>query len=118
MSRLQTPQAIVETALKARSEGLGVRATARVLNKSHNSIGKWESRLAAQESKWSATPSAETDVEARQCLARLALFAGRLRPAKSLARGTRGSHEGQRLTGKSPTRVGQTRTSLDSYQWR
>jgi transposase-like protein len=62
MSRLRTPQAVVETALKARSEGLGVRATARVLDKSHNSISKWESRLAAQESKWSPTPGAETEV--------------------------------------------------------
>lgn len=60
MFRLRTPQAVVETDLKARSEGLGVQATARVLDKSHNSIRTGESRLALQESKWSPNPSAET----------------------------------------------------------
>lgn len=57
MARLRTPQPIIESALQARSEGLGVRATARVVGKSHSSITCWEERMAAQEAQWSATPS-------------------------------------------------------------
>lgn len=62
MYRLRTAQSVIETALTARSEGLGIRATARVLDQSHNSIRTWESRLTAQESEWSPTPSAKTEV--------------------------------------------------------
>lgn len=59
MARLRTPQPVIESALQARSEGLGVRAASRVVKKSHSSILCWEERMAAQETHWSATPSEE-----------------------------------------------------------
>jgi hypothetical protein len=40
-------------AMKVRSEGLGIRATSRVLGKSDGSIINWEKRLSAQLSNWS-----------------------------------------------------------------
>jgi hypothetical protein len=57
MARLRTPQSVVEAAIRARSEGLGVRAAARVVDKSHSSIQCWEGRMLTQEAQWSATPS-------------------------------------------------------------
>ena len=48
MSRLRTPTAIVSAALSARTEGLGIRATGRVLGKSHSTVIRWEQRLARQ----------------------------------------------------------------------
>ena len=59
MARLRTPKAVVEAAIRARSEGLGVRATARVVGKSHSSIQCWEERLSNQAANWSPTPSEE-----------------------------------------------------------
>jgi len=40
-------------AMNIRSEGLGIRATGRVLKKSGGSIITWEKRLSAQLSNWS-----------------------------------------------------------------
>lgn len=62
MARLRTPQSVVESAIQARSEGLGVRATARVVKKAHSSIQCWEMRMAKQEGEWSATPSNEQGI--------------------------------------------------------
>ena len=39
LHRLRAPAAVVEMALKARSEGLGLRATSRVVGKAHESEG-------------------------------------------------------------------------------
>ncbi len=38
MARLRTPGMLVEMAIKARTEGIGVRATGRVLDKSHEQL--------------------------------------------------------------------------------
>ena len=62
MARLRTPKSVVEAAIRARSEGLGVRTAARVVNKPHSSIQCWEERLLAREANWEATPSAEQAV--------------------------------------------------------
>jgi transposase-like protein len=53
MARLRTPASIVSLALKMRTEGMGMRASGRVLEKSHVSIMGWEQRLANQQPQWS-----------------------------------------------------------------
>ena len=53
MARLRTPVSVVSLALKMRSEGMGIRASGRVLEKSHVSIMRWEQRLANQQHQWS-----------------------------------------------------------------
>ena len=53
MARLRTPPEVISMAMKVRSEGLGIRATGRVLGKSEGSIINWEKRLSAQLSNWS-----------------------------------------------------------------
>ncbi len=65
MARLRTPAMMVSMAIKARTEGMGVRATGRVLDKSHATIIRWEQRLAAQLHKWSpvAPSGAEVTIE-------------------------------------------------------
>ena len=64
MHRLKTPTAVVEMALQARSEGLGIRATGRVVGKAHDSIRTWETRLATQVERWSPpAPTASVTVE-------------------------------------------------------
>jgi hypothetical protein len=45
MARLRTPTSIVSLALKMRTEGTGVRASGRVLDKSHATIMRWENEL-------------------------------------------------------------------------
>jgi transposase-like protein len=63
MARLRTPQQTVTIALKMRSEGMGVRASGRVLNKSHSAIIQWENRIAAQQEQWSPpAPTSRTSV--------------------------------------------------------
>lgn len=62
MARLRTPVETVEMALKVRGEGLGVRATARVLGKSPSSITDWEERLSTQLSAWSPSAPKGGDV--------------------------------------------------------
>ena len=61
MRRLRTPIETVEMALKVRNEGLGVRATGRVLGKSASRITAWEERLSGHLNKWS--PKAPTGGE-------------------------------------------------------
>ena len=53
MARLRTPVEEIERAMKSRSEGLGIRATARVFGKSPSSITLWEERLSSHLEKWS-----------------------------------------------------------------
>lgn len=53
MARLRTPVEEIERAMKSRSEGLGIRATARVFGKSPSSITLWEERLSGHLEKWS-----------------------------------------------------------------
>jgi transposase-like protein len=48
MARLRTPVEIISLAMNARTEGLGLRATGRILGKSGSSIVNWEKRLAEE----------------------------------------------------------------------
>ena len=62
MHRMRTPAETIATALKARGEGLGLRAAGRVFGNSHNSIARWEARLAEHQEAWSPTPSVESEL--------------------------------------------------------
>ena len=62
MYRLRTPEAQVALALQVRSEGLGLRAAARVLGHSHSTLARWEQKLAQQEAAWSPPAPAEAEV--------------------------------------------------------
>lgn len=62
MARLRTSPEMVSMAMKVRSEGLGLRATGRVLGKTGTSITTWEKRLSAQVSNWSPPAPAKSDV--------------------------------------------------------
>ena len=45
MARLRTRSGVVSLAVKMRTEGMGIRAAGRVLEKSHATIIRWEKRL-------------------------------------------------------------------------
>lgn len=62
MSRLRTPANIVSYALKMRTEGMGIRASGRILEKSHTSIMRWEQKLANQAEQWSPEAPVGGDV--------------------------------------------------------
>jgi transposase-like protein len=62
MARLRTPTATVSIAMKMRSEGMGVRASGRVLDKSHSTILRWQQRVAQQEADWSPAAPESGDV--------------------------------------------------------
>ena len=62
MARLRTPIEEVERAMKSRSEGLGIRATARVFGKSPSSITLWEERLSTHLENWSPPAPEEGSV--------------------------------------------------------
>jgi transposase-like protein len=62
MARLRTPTSTVSIALKMRSEGMGVRASGRVLDKSHATILRWQQRVAQQEADWSPCAPESGDV--------------------------------------------------------
>ena len=62
MSRLRSTPECLSLALNVRTEGLGLRATGRVLGKSHATIIRWEQRLAAQVESWSPPTPAGADV--------------------------------------------------------
>jgi transposase-like protein len=62
MAGLRTPTSIVSIALKMRGEGMGVRASSRVLDKSHSSILRWEARMAAQAAQWSPSVPQGSDI--------------------------------------------------------
>jgi transposase-like protein len=53
MKRLRTPVETIEMALKVRNEGLGVRATGRVVGKSASRTTAWEERLSKHLKNWS-----------------------------------------------------------------
>jgi len=61
MANLRTPVEKISLAMKARSEGLGLRATGRILGVAANSVVKWEKHLSAALSNWS--PPAPTERE-------------------------------------------------------
>ncbi len=48
MENIKTPISKIASALRIRSEGLGLRATGRVLGSNKSTITKWENRFAAQ----------------------------------------------------------------------
>ena len=62
MQRLRTSVATVSKALKGRTEGLGVRASARVFDVSHSRVIRWEQRVASKASDWSPSKPKETDI--------------------------------------------------------
>lgn len=62
MARLRTPASTVALVLKMRGEGMGVRASGRVLAVSHSSVLRWEQRLATQAEQWSPTAPDKSDV--------------------------------------------------------
>jgi transposase-like protein len=62
MARLRTSSEVIAMALKVRSEGLGIRATGRVLGKSGGSVINWEKRLSAQFLNWSPEAPAGSEV--------------------------------------------------------
>ena len=62
MARLRTPTSSVSIALKMRTEGIGIRAAGRVLDKSHATIIRWEKRVAAKETDWSPPAPPGTDI--------------------------------------------------------
>jgi hypothetical protein len=45
-----------------RTEGMGIRASGRVLEKSHTSIMRWEQKLANQSQQWSPPAPAGSDI--------------------------------------------------------
>lgn len=62
MAGLRTSTEIVAIALRMRGEGMGVRASSRVLDKSHSTILRWEERMAKQASQWSPAAPIGGDV--------------------------------------------------------
>jgi transposase-like protein len=64
IARLRTPVETIAMAMKMRSEGLGIRATGRVLGKSGTSISNWEQRISNQLSHWSPTAPVEAELVA------------------------------------------------------
>lgn len=73
MARLRTPTHTVSLALKMRTDGMGVRAAGRVLEKSHSTIIGWEKRIAEQEAAWSppAPSGRDLTVEADELYTRV-----------------------------------------------
>ena len=53
IANLQTSVDTISLAMKMRSEGLGMRATARVIGVAPNSVIAWEERLSSFISEWS-----------------------------------------------------------------
>jgi hypothetical protein len=45
-----------------RTEGMGIRAAGRVLEKSHTTIIRWEKRLATKQKDWSGPAPANGDI--------------------------------------------------------
>jgi transposase-like protein len=73
MSRLRTPVETIEMAMKGRHEGLGVRATGRVVGKSASRITAWEERLSKHLKNWSpkAPSGGEVTVEGDEVYTRV-----------------------------------------------
>lgn len=62
MARLRTPALRVERSLKMRTEGLGIRASARVESVSPASIMLWEQRLAGHSQQWSPPVPEQSEI--------------------------------------------------------
>lgn len=62
MARLRTTSLVVSYAIKARTKGMGVRATGRTFGTSHTTIMRWEKHLADQALNWSPPAPASSDV--------------------------------------------------------
>jgi transposase-like protein len=62
MARLRSAPEVIALAMKVRSEGLGIRATGKVLEKSGTSIINWEKRLSEQVSNWSPPAPERSEV--------------------------------------------------------
>jgi len=62
MARLRNPPEIVSVAVKMRTEGMGIRAAGRVLEKSHATIIRWEKRLATKQKDWSPPAPVSGDI--------------------------------------------------------
>ena len=73
MARLQTFSNVVGIALKMRTEGAGIRATGRILEKSHSTVMRWEKRVADMTKAWSppAPPSLDVTVEGDELYTRV-----------------------------------------------
>lgn len=73
MARLRTAPETISLAMKVRGEGLGIRATGRVLGKSGGSIINWEKRLSEQATNWSppAPEASEVTLEGDEVYTRL-----------------------------------------------
>ena len=75
----------VERVLKMRSEGMGIRAAARVEGIAHATVSLWEKRLAQKESEWSApvAEGSEVTVEGDELYTRV----GENRPSSQVSAG-------------------------------
>ncbi len=62
MSRLRHSSEKVALAMKMRGKGKGLRATGRILGKSHATIIGWEKHLEKMAEKWSPAAPEEADV--------------------------------------------------------
>ena len=62
MARLRTPTSMVAIAQKKRTEGTGIRATGRILEKSHSTIIRWKQRVADKATAWSPPAPPDTEV--------------------------------------------------------
>jgi transposase-like protein len=62
IANLQTSTEVISLAMKMRSEGLGMRATARVIGVALNSVIKWEQRLSNCLSEWSPPAPEKGDI--------------------------------------------------------
>ena len=62
MSGMKSSVQTVATVLRARGEGLGLRAAGRVAGNSHSTSALWEARLSQHQSYWSPSPSATSEL--------------------------------------------------------
>ena len=85
LAHIHKPAEQVERVLKMRSEGMGVRAAARVEEISHATVTLWEKRLAQMESNWSpaAPEGSDVTVEGDELYTRV----GENRPASKVSVG-------------------------------
>jgi hypothetical protein len=76
LANLRTPKALVVSALKIRTEGTGLRATGRILGKSHSTVIRCQKRVADMTKAWSppAPPSKEVTVEGDELYTRVGLI--------------------------------------------
>lgn len=61
MTRFRTSRSVMSYAIKARTEGMGVRAAGRTFSQSNTTIVLWEKRLADPAQHWSPPAPAASD---------------------------------------------------------